>query len=102
MAEKTSPQVQRFMRNPDVVVHEEDPDGALIFNPDTDQIKVLNPTGFFIWRSCDGSHDMQRIIARVRETFDGVPADQVSEQVQDFVNVMVAAGFIGTVEEGTV
>jgi hypothetical protein len=87
------------MRNPDVVLHEEDPDGALVFNPDTDQIKVLNQTGFFVWRLCDGGHDMERIIARVRETFDGVPEDQVLVQVQDFVNDMVGAGFIGTVEE---
>ncbi len=99
MTEKTSTQVQRLIRNPDVVLHEEDQDGALVFNPDTDQIKVFNQTGFFIWRLCDGSHDMEKIIARVREGFDGVPEDQVSGQVEDFVNDMVEAGFIGTVEE---
>ena len=100
--QKTSTSPPRYFRNPDVVIHEEDPDGALIFNPDTDQIKVLNQTGFFIWQLCDGSHDMERIIARVRETFDGVPEDQVLIQVQDFVNDMVGSGFIGTVEEDTV
>ena len=100
MTEEISSQRPRFMKNPDVVLHEEDPDGALVFNPDTDQIKVLNQTGFFIWRLCDGSHDMERIIARVRETFDGVPEDQVLIQVQDFVDDMVGSGFIGTVEEG--
>jgi hypothetical protein len=42
---------------------------------------------------------MESIIARVRETFDGVPEDQVLVQVQDFVNDMAGAGFIGTVEE---
>ena len=99
MTEEISSQRPLFMRNPDVVLHEEDPDGALVFNPDTDQIKVLNQTGFFIWRLCDGSHDMERIIARVRETFDGVPEDQVLIQVQDFVNDMVGSGFIGTMEE---
>jgi hypothetical protein len=100
MTEKTSTQLQRFIRNPDVVIHEEDPDGALVFNPDTDQIKVLNQTGFFIWQLCDGSHDMESIIARVQETFDEVPEDQFSEQVQDFINDMVGSGFIGIVEEG--
>ena len=99
MTEKTSTQVQRFIRNPDVVLHEEDPDGALVFNPDTDQIKVINQTGFFIWQLCDWSHDMESIIARVQETFDEVPEDQVSAQVEDYVNEMVSAGFIGIVEE---
>ena len=99
--QKTSTQPPRYLRNPDVVIHEEDPDGALVFNPDTDQIKVVNQTGFFIWRLCDGSHDMESIIARVRETFDEVPEDQVSGQVQDFINDMVGSGFIGIVEEKT-
>ena len=46
---KASIQQPRYYRNPDVVIHEEDPDGALVYNPDTDQIKVINQTGFFIW-----------------------------------------------------
>ncbi len=99
MTEEISSQAPLLIRNPDVVVHEEDPDGALVFNPDTDQIKAFNQTGFFIWRLCDGSHDMGKIITRVREAFNGVPEDQVSAQIQGFVNDMVEAGFIGTVEE---
>ncbi len=87
------------MRNPDVVIHEEDPDGALVFNPDTDQIRVLNQTGLFIWRLCDGSHDMAGITSRIQESFDRVPEDQVFEQVEVFVDEMVTAGFIGTVDD---
>jgi len=98
--QKTSTQSPRYFRNPDVVIHEEDPDGALVFNPDTDQIKVLNQTGFFIWQLCDGSHDMESLVAGVRESFEEVPDDNVSGQVEDYVNEMVSAGFIGTVEEG--
>jgi len=97
--QKTSIQSPRYLRNPDVVIREEDPDGALVFNPDTDQIKVLNQTGFFIWQLCDGSHDKEGIVRCVRESFDKVPEDQVSGQVEDFVNDMLSAGFIGTVEE---
>ena len=98
--QKTSTQPPRYFRNPDVVIHEEDPDGALVFNPDTDQIKVLNQTGFFIWQLCDGSHDKEGIVRCVRESFDKVPEDQVSGQVEDYVNDMVGSGFIGIVEEG--
>lgn len=101
MTEKKPALPPRFMRNPDVVMHEEDSDGALVFNPDTDKIKVLNQTGFFIWRLCDGSHDMESLIALVRETFDDVPEDQVTGQIQDFIDEMVNSGFIGIVEEGT-
>jgi hypothetical protein len=100
MTEEISSQATRFIRNPDVVLHEEDPDGALIYNPDADQIKVLNQTGYFVWQLCDGSHDMQSLVSGVRDSFDDVPDDNVSGQIEDFVNEMVGTGFIGTVEEG--
>ncbi|MBW1768040.1 MAG: PqqD family peptide modification chaperone [Deltaproteobacteria bacterium] len=92
----------QYIQNPDVILKEEDTDGALIFNPDTDQIRVLNPTGFFIWQLCDGSRDLDGITLAVNNFFEAVPRDQVSGQVKEFVNEMVAAGFIGTVEDDIV
>ena len=89
----------RYIQNPDVVLKEEDTDGALVFNPDTDQIRVLNPTGFFIWQLCDGSRDLDGIVFAVNNHFEGVPEDQAAEQVEAFVSEMVEAGFIGTLED---
>lgn len=54
MAKKSTPGKVSLLRNPDVVLREEDPDGALLFNPDTNQIRVINTTGLFIWKHCDG------------------------------------------------
>jgi hypothetical protein len=97
--EKTSDQKSKYMTNPDVVLREEDEDGALIFNPDTNQIKVINPTGLFIWQQCDGSKDLSGIVSAMKESYDEVPEDEVSEQVEKFIDDMVKTGFIGTVEE---
>jgi hypothetical protein len=36
---------------PDVVLREEDPDGGLLFNPDTNQIHLLNRSTLQGWRS---------------------------------------------------
>ncbi len=88
-----------YMRNPDVVLREEDQDGALLFNPDTNRIRVVNPTGLFIWKLCDGKHAVDEIIQGIHEAFDGVPADEVTEQVNSFMDEMVSSGFIGTVEK---
>jgi hypothetical protein len=85
--------------NPDVVLREEDPDGGLLFNPDTNQLRVLNHTGLFIWKLCDGSHDMEEIIAGIQETYDGVPDEQVADQVKTYVNEMIISGFIGIFQE---
>jgi hypothetical protein len=88
----------RYLRNPDVVLREEDADGGLLFNPDTNQIRVLNHTGLFIWKLCDGGHDLQAIITGIRETYEGVPEDHVVDQVKTYVDELVSRGFIGVVE----
>ncbi len=88
----------RYIRNPDVVLREEDADGGLIFNPDTDQIRVLNTSGLFIWKLCDGSRDLPGLVSAIHESFDSVPEDQVVKQVTEFIDDMTAAGFIGVVE----
>jgi len=88
----------RYIRNPDVVLREEDPDGGLVFNPDTNQVQVLNSTGLFIWRQCDGTRDLDGIVTAVQEAFDETPPDQVTQDVSEFVEGMVTSGFIGTVE----
>jgi hypothetical protein len=95
--EETSITSLRYIRNPDVVLREEDPDGALLFNPDTNQIRVLNNTGLFVWKLCDGSQGLPGFVVAMQESFDQVPEDQVTAQVTEYVDDMVAAGFIGTV-----
>lgn len=84
-----------FRRNPDVVLREEDPDGALLFNPDTNQIRVINATGLFIWKRCDGRKNLPAIVAALKKAFDGVPEKEVDKQVKVFVDDMCANGFLG-------
>ena len=91
-------QPARYLRNPDVVLREEDPDeGGLLFNPDTNQVKVLNPTGLFIWQQCS-ERTTDEIVAELIAAFEDVPPDAVTQDVREFVDEMMATGFIGTVE----
>ena len=88
-----------YMINPDVGLREEDEDGGLLFNPDTNQVKVVNTTGLFIWKLCDGTQNLNEIAAAMQDAFEEAPADQITEDVNEFIEGMAAAGFIGTVEE---
>jgi hypothetical protein len=88
-----------LVRNPDVVLREEDPDGALLFNPDTNQIRVINTTGLFIWKHCDGKKDMPAIVSALKKTFDSVPEAEVEGQVKAFVDDMQSNGFLGIPEK---
>ena len=98
---KEAPAVSpRYIRNPDVVLREEDEEGGLLFNPDTGQIRVINPTGLFIWQQCDGTRDLDEIATAMQEAFDqeAPPADQLAEDLQTFVKEMAETGFIGVPE----
>jgi len=95
MPKKKLPDAFLLIRNPDVVLREEDPDGALLFNPDTNQIRVINATGLFIWKQCDGKKDLPAIVAALKKTFAGVPEKEVNKQVKTFVDDMKANGFLG-------
>jgi hypothetical protein len=97
MAKKTVPGKCSLIRNPDVILREEDPDGALLFNPDTNQIRVINTTGLFIWKYCDGKNELPDIVAAMKESFDGVPEAEVKTQVKTFLDDMQANGFIGRI-----
>jgi hypothetical protein len=99
MAKKTVTAKDSLIRNPDVILREEDPDGALLFNPDTNQIRVINTTGLFIWNHCNGKKDLPTIVSSLKETFDGVPEAEVDNQVKAFIDDMKANGFLGVPEQ---
>ena len=89
-------QKDRYLRNPDVVLREETEDGGLLFNPDTNQVKVINATSLFIWKQCDGTHDPASIATTLQQSFEDAPADAVAADVRVFLEDMLASGFIGT------
>lgn len=88
----------RYLCNPDVVLREEDEDGGLLFNPDTNQVKVINSTGLFIWRHFGSAQDVPAVTAAIQVEFEDVPRETVSADVQAFLDEMIQTGFIGIVE----
>ena len=90
--------VPYYITNPDAVLREEDQYGGLLFNPDTNNIRVVNQTGLFIYKQCNGKNNLLAIVTAVQSEFDQVPDDQVSNQVTSFIEEMISAGFIGIVE----
>jgi hypothetical protein len=91
--------LSRYLRNPDVVLREEDEDGALLFNPDTNQVRVLNATAVFLWHLCDGMKGVPDMAAALKAQFEGVPEKEAEDHVKSFMDDMTANGFIGVAEE---
>ena len=87
-----------YLCNPDVVLREEDESGGLLFNPDTNQVKVVNTTGLFIWKLFCSENTPQNAANAILETFEDVPQDQIDEDLQEFLDELLRTGFIGEVQ----
>lgn len=83
------------LQNPDVVIREVDEDGALLFNPDTNRVRVVNRTGLFIWNLCERPSDVPSLVAGLQEAFDQVPEAEAPEQVKAYVTDLIQGGFLG-------
>ena len=54
---------------------EEEGGEALLFNPETGEIKVANPTALLIWQLCDGTRTKADVLRALEEEFEGVDRD---------------------------
>jgi hypothetical protein len=92
-------EIPRLLQNPDVVLRQEsNEESALLFNPDTNQVKVINVTGLFIWQFCNEIHTIDEIVAEMQREFKDIPSELVALDTQEFVDSLLASGFIGVVE----
>jgi hypothetical protein len=87
-----------YLHNPDVVLREEDEDGGLLYNPDTNQVKIVNSTGLFIWKQFESVQTVSTVVQSLCQVFEDVPQSDVLADVDAFIVEMVQSGFIGIVE----
>jgi hypothetical protein len=85
-----------YVRNPDVVYRPEGLDGAILFDPDTARVQVLNLTGAYVWEQLDGERSLEAICAALAERFEGVPdGAALQAEVESFVRLLLQLGFAG-------
>ena len=88
-----------LMCNPDVVLREEDEDGGLLFNPDTNQVKIVNTSGLFIWKEFKTVNTPETVEGSVLKNFENATPEVVHVDLEEFLQDMLATGFIGEVKE---
>lgn len=86
-----------LMCNPDVVLREEDEDGGLLYNPDTNQVKVVNTSGLFIWKQFMEINTSEKVVDAVLKNFEDATLEVVQTDLAEFLQDMLATGFIGEV-----
>jgi hypothetical protein len=87
----------RYLCNPDVVLREEDEDGGLLFNPDTNQVKIVNSTGLFIWKQFTTINQPDIVAEAILANFEGASLEIVKADLKEFLDEMILTGFIGEV-----
>jgi len=85
----------RYAINPDVSCREEGPDGALLFNPDTNDVLVINITGLLIWQALNTPRTEAQVVAELKQRCHDVPEDAVAQDTHEFVERLLARGFVG-------
>jgi len=88
----------RYLANPDVLCRIEDETGAILYNPDTDAVQVVNPVGLEIWQTLSIPRQSGEIAAHLQSVCEDVPAERVLQDVVDFLKTLLAAGFVGETE----
>jgi hypothetical protein len=76
------------------IVFREEGDEALLFNPDTGGVKVLNQTGKFIWSNLDGKTTQEAIIRKMKDSFDIADGEQIKKDLNKFIDDLRALKFL--------
>lgn len=85
---------QPLLANPDIVFRQEQ-EGAFLFDPNTGELKCLNPIGGVIWTLCDGSRSMEQIKSTICREYPQIPHRTILEDLQTFIGELLDMGYLG-------
>jgi hypothetical protein len=92
--------VMRYQANPDVACREEEEgQGGVLFNPDSNAVLVINPISLLLWKSLGKPCSSGDLVALLLSVCEDVPGDQVIGDVETFLQGLLPGGFIGVVLE---
>ena len=75
----------------DVVLREED-DGAFVFDPIEDTLRVVNETGAALFTAMDGTRTIDEIVRSVTALFTGAGEEIVREDAERFMHDLELRG----------
>lgn len=73
----------------------------MLFDPATSKFFVLNRTMAFIWRRCDGAHELPGMVEDMKVEFDGADGAAVEADLLKAMGELVALGLVLDSESAT-
>ena len=87
----------RLAVNPNLVLRVEDDDCALLFDPDSGRVQMLNATAVDIWGLLDGKRTLQEVVDCLKERYHGID-DAVEGQIIALTGRLAELGAVGVRE----
>lgn len=99
-AERPEPMSEaKYLADPDVSFRQEDADGGILYNAETDSLEVINPVAVEIWTFLAAPRTQAEVVAHLCEVCEGASRVQVEKDVGEFIGAQLKKGFIGVVED---
>ena len=76
--------ITRYKANPDVSCGDE-PDGAVLFNPDNNSTTVINSSGRLLWGFLGEAHSIDEIARYLLESYSEVEGEQAAADARAFI-----------------
>lgn len=81
-----------------MVLREEDDDAAILFDPNSGAVRVLNVTAAAVWKLLDGTRTLAQVLAALADEFDELDANAESQVVR-LLTTLAEIGAVGIVTE---
>jgi len=83
------PAAKTYRANEVVSCVDEGEDGAMLYNPDTDDTVVLNPSGRGIWVMLSAPRTIDEIASHLATAYPNVTPEQARKDAEQFIRSLV-------------
>jgi hypothetical protein len=87
-----------LVTNPDLVLREEGTEGAILFDPDSGEVRILNPTATSVWKHLQKVRTLREVIAALSREYEGVDSES-EEEVLALVRELMRLGALDEAQE---
>jgi hypothetical protein len=87
-----------LLARPGIIARPEGDAGEmLLFDPESERVKVLNRTGAWVWELCDGRHSQANVIDALVAAYPSMTQNEVAADVRAFLQDLLDLGLVETV-----
>ena len=66
----------------------------LLYDPELEKLHILNPTAEFVWRLCDGNHDLSTMKTEMCKKYDITDENQLDVDLNRILKELVQIGIL--------